>query len=117
MGRKFAPARLRWSWVSIETRRSGFCTGSGWKKTAFSSVKMLVFAPIPIASVNTATSVNPGVLLRLRTAKRISYARLVTGISSVILNQRNCALRPSLLALELVFQLIHQVVQVVSFAL
>ncbi len=40
--------------------RSGSFSGSGRNKTAFTTLKIAVFAPIPIASVNTAIAANAG---------------------------------------------------------
>src|SRR5215469_11812830 len=66
--------------------RCGFCShsmtswpafgyGRGLKRTAFTTLKMAVLAPIPSASVNTATKAKPGLLRNCRNAKRRSCAR------------------------------------------
>src|SRR3954471_22458063 len=46
----------------IWTRRSGFWNGSGSRSTAWTTLKMAVFAPIPRARIKTATMANPGLL-------------------------------------------------------
>src|ERR1700742_1167834 len=51
------------------TRLCGSFTGRRRRRTWFSSVKMAVFAPMPSASVSTATRVNPGVRRKVRRAK------------------------------------------------
>jgi hypothetical protein len=50
------------------TRRSGSRTGSRFRSRPLKSEKMAVFAPIPIASVRTATAENPGFFTSSRTA-------------------------------------------------
>ena len=50
------------------TSRSGSPNGSARKRTAFTTLKIAVVAPIPSASVSTAAAANMGVLLRVRTA-------------------------------------------------
>jgi hypothetical protein len=50
------------------TMRSGSGYGSGFSKTAFTTVKMAVLAPMPSASVRTATAVKPGFLRSVRNA-------------------------------------------------
>jgi hypothetical protein len=44
-------------------------------------LKIAVFAPIPKASVSTATSVNPGLFTSIRTAYRKSWKRFFTPAS------------------------------------
>src|SRR5882762_4159503 len=80
IGRKplFKPRIERWSAVYSDTSRSGFSTGMGWKKTALTTVKIAVLAPMPRASVTTATMVNPGDLRKPRNAYRMSCPMLVT---------------------------------------
>src|ERR1035438_8435408 len=51
--------------------RSGWGYGSGWSRTAFTTEKMAVLAPMPSASAVTAVAVNPG----LRLSKRQAYCR------------------------------------------
>ena len=60
------------------TSCAGSCTGSDSSSTASNSVKIAVFAPIPSASVSTATAVNPGFCSSTRNPKRISFSRLFT---------------------------------------
>ena len=50
----------------MATSSSGAGNGSGFKRTALTTLKMAVFAPIPSASVSTATSVKPGCLISWR---------------------------------------------------
>ena len=50
------------------TMRSGSGYGSGRSKTAFTTEKMAVLAPMPSASVSTATVVKPGFLRSMRSA-------------------------------------------------
>src|SRR5256885_1829103 len=47
--------------------------GSGLRSTGFTALKMAVLAPIPRASVSTATAVKPGLFASVRTAKRRSW--------------------------------------------
>src|SRR5580698_8235455 len=49
-----------------ETMRSGSGYESGWSRTALTTEKMAVLAPMPRASVRMATSEKPGLLRRLR---------------------------------------------------
>ena len=46
--------------------------GSGRRITAFTMLKIAVLAPMPKASVNTATVVNPGFFRSMRAANRKS---------------------------------------------
>ena len=55
-------ARVRTTILSA----SGY--GRGRSSTALTTVKMAVLAPIPSASVSTATAVNPGLFSIVRTA-------------------------------------------------
>src|SRR5713226_7221544 len=50
--------------------------GSGRRSTAFTTLKMAVFAPMPSAKVSTATEVNPGFFLSMRRAKRTSWRKV-----------------------------------------
>lgn len=52
-------------WTSL----SGWGNGNGRSMTALMTLKMAVFAPMPSASVNSATAVNPG----LRASMRMPY--------------------------------------------
>src|SRR5947199_3401843 len=49
--------------------------GSGRSRTAFTMLKIAVFAPIPSASVRTATRVNPG---DLRTWRRANFRSFIS---------------------------------------
>ena len=46
----------------MATRRSGSAYGRGFNSTPLTTLKMALLAPIPRASVSTATSVNAGLL-------------------------------------------------------
>src|SRR5215204_1563731 len=61
----------------MRTRRSASWNGSGLSSAASMTEKMAVFAPMPSASVNTATAANPGCLARVRTAYRTSFKRVL----------------------------------------
>src|SRR5216684_3043122 len=50
----------------------GSLTGNSLSRTALTKLKIAVFAPIPSASVSTATAVNPGFLLSMRRPYRTS---------------------------------------------
>src|ERR1700733_8931366 len=52
----------------------GSLTGSILSKSAFTTVKIAVFAPMPKARVTMATAVNPGLLRNWRSAKRRSWS-------------------------------------------
>ena len=49
-------------------RRSAFAYGSGRSSSAFTTVKMAVFAPMPIASDRIATAAKPGLWTSARSA-------------------------------------------------
>jgi hypothetical protein len=55
----------------MRTTRSGSRAARGRRSTAFVRLKIVVFAPMPIASVITATAVNPG----SRVSERHAYCR------------------------------------------
>src|SRR5215469_6683139 len=55
--------------------------GRGFSKIAFTALKTAVLAPIPSASVRSATIVNPGAFRSTRTACRTSCAIVFTSIS------------------------------------
>src|SRR5262245_2313672 len=55
------------------TSSCGALTGSVFSTTASSKLKMAVLAPIPSASVSTATVVNPGFLSNWRSANLRSF--------------------------------------------
>ena len=61
------------------TNRSGLSYGRGRNSNAFATLKMEVFAPIPIASDNTAASVKPGFLAKERRANRMSCIQVFIG--------------------------------------
>src|SRR4029450_1149492 len=58
--------------------RDGSLNGSRRRKRSLISLKIAVFAPIPSASVRTATRVNPGDLRSWRRANLRSFILLVT---------------------------------------
>jgi hypothetical protein len=65
------PASLRpWPLRSPVTRTSssGLEKGSGLRSTAFTTEKMAVLAPMPRASVATATAAKPGLRASIRSA-------------------------------------------------
>ena len=47
-------------------------TGKGRRRIAFTTVKIVVLAPIPRASDRIAIALNPGFLISIRTAYRMS---------------------------------------------
>src|SRR5213080_766194 len=55
------------------TSRSEAGNGNGRNKTPFTTVKIAVFAPMPSASVNTATAVKPGFFNNWRKANLRSF--------------------------------------------
>src|SRR5437773_578136 len=57
----------------LHTSRSGFLKGSGRSSTALTKLKMAVFAPMPSASVSTATAVKPGFFSNWRKANFRSF--------------------------------------------
>src|SRR3954464_9119956 len=57
---------LRWSVVETSISACGSWTGRGRSSTALTRLKIAVLAPMPSASDNTATSVNPGLLASIR---------------------------------------------------
>jgi len=62
--------------TATETISFGRSTGKERRSTAFTKLKMAVFAPMPSASVMTATATKPGRFARLRIAYRMSLIRL-----------------------------------------
>ena len=60
-----APSR---SMMRISTRLGGSATGSVRRRTALTTSKSAVFAPMPSASERMATSANPGLRRKLRSA-------------------------------------------------
>src|SRR3989475_10336363 len=60
-------------WLQICTILSGSRNGNGRRSTAFMTLKIPVFAPIPSASVSTATAVKPGFFTSWRKANLISF--------------------------------------------
>ena len=61
--------------------RSGSGYGSGLSKSALTTLKTAVFAPIPIASDATTTKVRPALRLNVRRAYRMSCRKSVMGRS------------------------------------
>src|SRR5467141_2330642 len=55
------------------TSRSATGNGNGRNKTPFTTLKMAVFAPMPSASVSTATAVKPGFFSNWRKANLRSF--------------------------------------------
>jgi hypothetical protein len=53
--------------------RFGSWNGAGRSSTALMTLKIAVFAPMPSASVSTATAVKPGFLSNCRQANRRSF--------------------------------------------
>src|SRR2546427_7802329 len=53
--------------------RSGSLNGNGRSSTALTTLKMAVFAPMPSASVSTATAVKPGFFSNCRMANFRSF--------------------------------------------
>src|SRR6266513_1374509 len=66
----------------IHTSRSGFLKGNGRSSTALTTLKMAVFAPMPSASVSTATALKPGFFSNWRMANFESF--MVRGQLSVV---------------------------------
>src|SRR5487761_803821 len=88
------------------TSCSGFCTGSIRSITVSIRLKIAVLAPMPSASVSTATAVKPGDLRNMRTPYRRScdrvsitlhphWSRLRSRSKSVLPNSRWAAFRAS----------------------
>src|SRR5436853_5632553 len=61
----------------IFTRRSGWEKGRERSNTAFTMLKIAVFAPTPNARESTATIVKPGLLRSTRSAYRTSFNNVV----------------------------------------
>ena len=57
---------MRSAVVQTDTSCDGSSTGSGLSSTAFTSVKIVVLAPMPSASESAATMVNPGLFASSR---------------------------------------------------
>src|SRR6266849_1746384 len=70
------------SMVSTSTTREMSLTGKGLRRMAFTTVKMVVLAPIPSASDSTATVLNPGFFVSMRPAYRMSCHRVRTFLTS-----------------------------------
>ena len=62
------------------TMRSGSGAAIGLSRTALTTEKIAVFAPMPSVSAATAASVNAGALIRIRIVKRrwVSSSSMVT---------------------------------------
>src|SRR5437879_910114 len=65
------------------TTRSGSLTPGGFRNNPFTTEKIAAFAPIPSASVSTATIVNPGDFVSIRNAYRTSWVRFFMVGSSI----------------------------------
>src|SRR6266478_7481538 len=63
----------RESTVHNMTSRSGSLKGNGRSNTPLTTLKMAVFAPMPRASVSTATAVKPGFFSNWRKANLMSF--------------------------------------------
>jgi hypothetical protein len=50
----------------LVNRRPESGSGSGWSRTALTTLKIAVLAPMPSASVSIATSVNAGAFSSMR---------------------------------------------------
>ena len=61
--------------VENSTRRPGSRTGKDSRRRESNSVKIAVFAPMPSASVRTATAVNAGLCASIRSPKRMSFQK------------------------------------------
>src|SRR6185503_8687829 len=59
------------------TKDSGLENGSGRKRVALMTLNMAVFAPMPSASVSTATAVKPGFFSSWRKANLKSFMSVV----------------------------------------
>ena len=57
------------------TSRPGSAKGRGFSRAAYTAEKITVVAPMPSASVTTATAVKPGACARFRSEKRMSCLR------------------------------------------
>src|SRR3954454_20131291 len=78
--------------VRNQTMREESGYESGRRRTALTSEKMAVFAPIPTASVRTATSVKPGLRRHPRSAYRTSCATWPTSFfASAMWRERTSA--------------------------
>jgi len=77
-------------------RRSGSRKGNGCRSVAFTTLNIVVFAPMPSARVNTATVANPGLRIHMRTAYRASL-RIVSMPAHLtcVVRRRSRALRLS----------------------
>jgi hypothetical protein len=66
------------------TSRSGSGYGSGFRRSAFTTLKIAVLAPMPMASEATITSVNAGLRFKVRSAYRKSCMKVCIGVQSPI---------------------------------
>src|SRR5262249_34935868 len=70
--------------------------GNPRSSTAFTVLKMAVFAPMPRASTSSATTANPRLLFNVRKAKRTSWANSMSGPAWLFgEHARRDSLRPS----------------------
>jgi hypothetical protein len=60
----------------ISTMAAGAAYGSGRSSTAWTTLKIAVFAPMPSASAAADTTVKPGLLRSMRKAKRKSWSSM-----------------------------------------
>jgi hypothetical protein len=65
---EYTPVEAPFQAWETRTRRSGSSNGSGRSRTAFTTLKIAPFAPMPSASVATATAVKPGAWRSRRSA-------------------------------------------------
>ena len=63
--------------VSNCTSREASATGRGFSNTALTMVKIAVLAPMPRASVKTATTVKPGFFASILIPYRKSWSKVV----------------------------------------
>src|SRR6516225_9577759 len=75
---------------SIETIRSASGYPSGFSNTAFTTVKIAVFAPMPRARAATAAIVNPGLLMKRCSACLMSFQRSVITTTPFFEYLRGC---------------------------
>src|SRR3989454_12001952 len=64
---------MSFDFSETNTSRPGSLNGSGRRRTALTTLKIAVFAPMPSASVSTATAVKPGFFSNWRKANLRSF--------------------------------------------
>src|SRR5690348_16389893 len=72
------------------TSLADFGNGSGFSRTAFTTLKMAVFAPMPSVRIAKAEIANPGFFRNIRNA------RATCEKTSDMLNQNRCKARPGM---------------------